>query len=142
MLIRDLPRLHAVKVGWIYLKPCDVYDTITRCCRMVLHEADDRTLPLGRGGSATLIKYAGINYVIATRHQLSIRPASEPTMDILDTIRISSGSGRLTNIPLKRCIYETSNPDQKYHDILVFEAANTWENQGSDSPYFFPLGKR
>lgn len=139
MLIRDLPGINAVKVGWIYLKPCDVYDTITHCCRMVLHEADDRTLPLWRAGSATLVRYAGASYVIATRHQLRIQRANEPPMEILDTIRISSGVGRLTNIPLNRCIYETSNPDQEYHDILVFQVANTRESQGSDSPYFFPL---
>jgi hypothetical protein len=139
MLIRDYPRINAIKVGRLYLKPSNVYNTITRCCRMVLYEADDRTLPLGRSGSATLIRHADINYVIATRHELGIRPGMELPKHTLETVRISSGVDRLTNIPLQRCIYETSNSDEEYHDILVFEAATSWNNQDIDTPYFFPL---
>ena len=139
MLIRDYPSVNAIKVGRLYLKPGDVYSTITHCCRMVLHEADDRGLPLGRAGSSTLVRYAGDNYVVSTRHQLGIRSGNEPPKDILDTIRISSGAGRLTNIPLKHCIYEISNPDQEYHDLLVFGVADTWKNQCADNPFFFPL---
>jgi hypothetical protein len=139
MLIRDYPSVNAIKVGRLYLKPSNVYDTITRCCRMILLEADDRTLPLGRSGSATLIRHGDINYVIATRHELGIRPGAGLPKEIVETIRISSGADRLTNIPLQRCIYETSNPDQEYHDILVFEVATAWDNQGVDTPYFFPL---
>ena len=139
MLIRDYPLANAVKVGRLFLKPGAVYETITHCCRMVLHESDDRTLPLGRAGSATLIRHAGINYVVATRHQLGIRPDKAPPKNILDTVRISSGAGILANIPLKRCIFETSNPDQEYHDVLAFEVAETWKDQWTDSPFFFPL---
>jgi hypothetical protein len=76
-----------------------------------------------------------------TRHQLDIPRAAVPDTTVLDTIRISSGSGVLKNIPVKSCIFETSHPDEEYHDILVFEVADSWETQISDAPYFFPLEK-
>lgn len=139
MLITEYPGANAIKFGQLYLKPSSLEETITHCCRMVLHEDDDRTLPLGRAGSATLVRYAGINYVIATRHEFSIAPGASPSRKILETIRIASGSDRLTNIPLKTCIFETSNPDQEYHDIIVFEAADNWENKNSDTPTSSPF---
>ncbi|MBM2713501.1 hypothetical protein JQK88_20215 [Mesorhizobium caraganae] len=139
MFIRDYPGINTVKVGRLFLKPGDVYETITQSCRMVFHEASDRSLPLGRAGSATLVRYAGVNYVVATRHQLGIaRGASVPT-NILDTIRIGSGKGLLSNIPLKACIFELSNVDEEYHDVLLFKAADTWKTQHSDQPFFYPL---
>jgi len=58
---------------------------------------------------------------------------------MLDTIRISTGNGILGNIPVKRFIYETSNSDQEFHDILVFEAADEWKEKNFDLPYFFSL---
>lgn len=51
MFIRDYPGTNAVKVGRLFLNPGDVYETITQSCRMVFHEASDRSLPLGRAGS-------------------------------------------------------------------------------------------
>src|SRR5262245_37849697 len=138
--IRDYPSLNVVKVGQLYLKPSSIYPTITQCCRMVLHEAEDRTLPLWRSGSATLIKHGGRNYVVMTRHQLGIPRGSVLPKDVLETIRVSSGiGGKLENIPLRRCVYETANFDQEYHDLLVFEAAPEWDNKTADTPYFFPL---
>src|SRR3954469_10494572 len=139
MLIRDYPSVNTVKVGRLYLKPGGVFETVTHCCRMVLYEADDPIFPLGRAGSATLVRYANVNYVITTRHQFNIRSGNLPRLDILDTIRISSGIGRLSNIPLQNCVYETSNPDQEYHDILIFKAADRWGTQSLDNPYFFPI---
>ena len=139
MLISDLPRLDAVKVGSLYLKPKDVQETITRCCRMVLLEADDPTLPIGRTGSAMLIRFRNSNYIVTTRHELSIQRSEMPSKEILDTIRISSGSDILQNIPIHRCIYEISNSDQEYHDILIFEPVKSWETQNADRPYFFPI---
>ena len=139
MFIRGYPGINAVKVGRLFLKPGDVYETITQSCRMVFHEASDRSLPLGRAGSATLVRYAGVNYVITTRHQLDIPRGASVPIDILDTIRIGSGKGRLSNIPLKRCIFELSNVEEEYHDILLFEAADTWKTQHSDQPFFYPL---
>jgi hypothetical protein len=139
MLIPDLPGANAIKVGRLYHKPGSVYDTLTRCCRMVFHEADDPSLPLGRAGSATLIRFCNTNYVIMTRHELRIRFGGKPPRDILETVRISSGKGQLTNIPIQRCKYEFSNLDQEYHDILVFQAADAWDTQSTDAPYFSPL---
>lgn len=139
MFIRDYPGINAIKVGRLFLKPGDVYETITQSCRMVFHEARDRSLPLGRAGSATLVRHASVNYIITTRHQLDIPCGASVPMDILDTIRIGSGKGRLSNIPLKRCIFELSNVDEEYHDILLFEAADTWKTHHSDQPFFYPL---
>lgn len=140
MLISDYPYYNTVKVGSLYLKPESVNETITHCCRMVLRESGDLTLPLWRSGSATLVRYAGINYVIMTRHQLLIQKGMEPPEDIVTTIRVSSGLDQLKNIPIQKCLYETSNPEEEYHDILIFEVASTWKNQEIDAPYFFPLG--
>jgi len=79
MFIRDYPGINAVKVGRLFLKPGDVYETITQSCRMVFHEASDRSLPLGRAGSATLVRHASVSYVVTTRHQLDIRRFSGST---------------------------------------------------------------
>ncbi|MER8629782.1 hypothetical protein NKH55_08435 [Mesorhizobium opportunistum] len=139
VLIRDFPNINAVKVGRFHLKPGSVYETITRSCRMLLREAEGRTLPLWRSGSATLVKHGSINYVIATRHQLGIRAGEVPSEDILHTIRVSSGIGLLSNIVLQRVRFEISNPDEEYHDLLIFEVADLWKTKEADSPYFFPL---
>lgn len=139
MFIQDYPAINAVKVGRLFLKPGDVYETITKVCRMVFHEASDRSLPLGRAGSATLVRYGGVNYIVATRHQFGIARGASVPSDILDTIRITSGSGWLSNIPLKACIFELSNIDEEYHDILLFKVADSWKTQQSDQPFFYPL---
>jgi hypothetical protein len=106
---------------------------------MMLHEADDRTLPLWRSGSATLVRHREIDYVITTRHKLGIERGATPSRGSLDTIRISSGGHQLSNIPVGKCIYEEANPEEEFHDILVFETAPDWNNKFADSPYFFPL---
>ncbi|RWH69156.1 hypothetical protein [Mesorhizobium sp.] len=139
MLIRDLPRFNSIKVGWRYLKPGDVSETITQSCRMVLIEMDDRSLPLARRGSATLIKYGGKNYVVMTRHQFGLPAGSDVSSVILETARVASGKGVLSNILLQRCIFETGNPDEEYHDLLLFETAAHWKTKHLDQPYFFPL---
>ena len=139
MLIRDIPATNAIKVGRLFLKPASVNETITRCCRMVFHEAEDPTLPLGRSGTATLIQHERTNYVITTRHEIGIPPGVVPHRNILDTVRISSGIGRLTTIPLQLCIFETSNADEEFHDILIFQTPNEWSAQEADAPYFFQL---
>lgn len=139
MLIRNLPGINAIKVGRFYYKSRDIEETITMSCRMMLFESSDRTVPLGRGGSATLIRFRGVDYVVATRHQLGIKWGAPLPDDILDTIRISTGEGILSNIPLKRVVFETANPDEEFHDLLLFETADEWEHQGRDRPYFFDL---
>lgn len=137
--IHELPHLNTIKVGLLHLKPNAVNETITHCCRMVVRESDDPTLPLWRSGSATLVRYAGARYVIVSRHELGLGKGEIPSREILETIRISCGSGQLSNIPLKSCIFETSNLEEEFHDILIFEAADEWDTQTADAPYFFPL---
>lgn len=74
-----------------------------------------------------------------TRHQLNIQPNEPPDKVILDTIRVASGNGNLTNIPTQNCIFETSNSDQEYHDLLFFEVADGWVNRHLELPYFAKL---
>ncbi|MER9074459.1 hypothetical protein NKH80_16840 [Mesorhizobium sp. M0904] len=139
MLLRDLPSFNSVKVGGRYLRPGDVFETITQSCRMVLIEMSDRSLPLARRGTATLIKHGGTNYVVMTRHQFDLPRGSEVSKEVLETARVASGKGVLSNILLQHCIFETGNPDEEYHDLLLFETAADWKTKHQDQPYFFPL---
>jgi hypothetical protein len=139
MHIADLPKINSIKVGRFYLKSADVEQYITRCCRMVLRESRDRSFPMWRCGSATLIRFAGANYVIMTRHQLAIRAGETPDKEVLETVRIATGSERLTNILLQNCVFETNNHEEEYHDLLIFRTADDWKTKGADSPYFYPI---
>jgi len=130
---------NVVKVGNLYLRPSSVADTISRCCRMIILENDDPSQPLWRTGSATLIRYAGKRYAVATRHELGIDRGCEVSKDIVDMVRISTGTGVLANIPLKACVYETDNPEEEYHDIIIFSLVDDWDDVVADSPYFFEL---
>ena len=139
MLIRDLPAHNAIKIGRLFHKPRDIEEILTMSCRMVLFEAPDRSVPLGRGGSSTLLRHRGTDYIVATRHQLGIKPGVPLPISILDTLRISTGEGVLSNIPVKRVVYETGNPDEEFHDVLIFKVADEWEHRHRDRPYFFQL---
>ncbi|PDS34412.1 hypothetical protein CO665_30730 [Rhizobium anhuiense] len=140
MHITDLPKINSLKVGRLYLKSAAVEDYITRCCRMVLRESQDRTLPMWRCGSATLVRFANANYVVMTRHQLGVRAGETPDKETLETVRIATGADRLTNILLQNCVFETGNHEEEYHDLLIFEAADDWKTKGVDSAYFYPVG--
>jgi hypothetical protein len=132
--------MNAIKVGRLFHKPRDIETTVARSCRMQLFESDNRSHPLGRGGSATLIRHLGTDYVATTRHQLDISAGEPLRKDILEAIRIaSSRDDMLSNVPLKSVRFETSNPDEEFHDLLFFEAADEWRNRNIDSPHFFEL---
>jgi len=137
--IKSYAENNAVKVGSLYLRPSSVADTISHCCRMIIRENDDPSHPLWRSGSATLIKYKGKRYAAATRHELGIDRGCDVSKQVADTVRISSGRGILSNIPVKTCIYEMANPDQEYHDIIIFELVEYWDDMMADSPYFLEL---
>jgi hypothetical protein len=107
---------------------------------MLLFESDDRSHPLGRSGSATLIRHRGIDYVATTRHQIGIRAGEPLPKSTLDSMRVvSTGDAMLSNVPLKSVRFETSNPDEEFHDLLFFEAGDEWDNQNRDRPHFFEL---
>ena len=137
--VPQLCKANAVKLGKIYLRPTSVVDTVSRCCRMIIRENDDPSHPLWRSGSATLIRYSGKRYAVATRHELGIARGCEVSKDIVDTVRISTGTGVLANIPLKACVYETDNPEEEYHDIIIFSLVDEWDSMAADSPYFSEL---
>jgi hypothetical protein len=139
MRIADLPSVNSIKVGSLFLKPSAIEDYITRCSRMVLRESQDTSLPMWRCGSATLLRFAGINYVVMTRHQLEIRRGETPDKEALETVRIAAGADRLSNILLQHCVFETGNLDEEYHDLLIFQTAENWKTRTADAPYFFPL---
>ncbi|ANK91543.1 hypothetical protein AMK01_CH02084 [Rhizobium sp. N6212] len=140
MHITHLPKMNSLKVGRLYLKSAHVEDYITRCCRMVLRESQDRTLPMWRCGSATLVRFAGANYVVMTRHQLGVPAGETPDKEILETVRITSGADRLTNILLQSCVFETGNHEEEYHDLLIFQTADDWKTKDVDNTYFYPVG--
>lgn len=140
MYVRDLPAENAIRVGQLYYKPRDIERTIARSCRMVLFEADTSALPLGYGGSATLIRYKHRNFVVTTRHQLGKKAGEELPKEILDTIRFSSLLGdALTNIPCVSAYYSISHPEEEFHEILFFEADDQWSNMHTERPYFFEV---
>jgi len=139
VLLNEYPGYNAIKVGRLFLKPADLYETLTLSCRMTFHEAADHSLPVGRSGSATLISFKGKKFVVTTRHQFELEPGAQLSDDILNTIRIGTGSETLSNIPVDSCIFETSNLDEEYHDIIVFCVSEGWKDAFADAPYFFPL---
>ncbi|MDM7980196.1 MAG: hypothetical protein QUV71_07610 [Rhizobium sp.] len=139
MLIADLPFVNSLKVGNFFLKSSSAEEYITHCSRMVLRESEDRSLPMWRCGSATLLRFANINYVVMTRHQLNIRRGEIPGKEVLETVRIAAGTDRLSNILLQDCVFETGNSDEEFHDLLIFRTADNWKTKTADSPYFFPL---
>lgn len=140
MLIRDLPAMNAIKVGQLFLKPREIEALVAKSCRMLLFESDDKSLPLGCGGSTTLIRYKGEKLVAATRHQVHIVAGRSLPAGSLDAMRVVSASeDMLSNIPLRSVRFETSHPDEEFHDVLMFEAADEWSNQNRDRPHFFEL---
>lgn len=139
MLIRDLPGANGIKFGNLWLKSRNIEAIASRCCRMVLFEADNPELPLGRTGASTLVRFGGRRFVVMTRHELGLKRGAEPQIEILNTIRVAGGGEVLKNIPLTRCIFEDSNPDEEYHDILIFEVASGWNCPCQEDRYFFSI---
>lgn len=139
MRVTDLPSLNSIKVGNLFLKPSAIEDYLSRCSRMVLRESQDRNLPMWRCGSATLLRFAGINYVVMTRHQLGVPRGETPDKTALETVRIAAGMERLSNILLEHCVFETGHRDEEYHDLIFFKTAQNWKTKTADAPYFFPL---
>ncbi|WMT86577.1 hypothetical protein NO932_17010 [Pelagibacterium sp. 26DY04] len=106
---------------------------------MVLHEATDKNLPMGRGGSATLFKHQNKRYCALTRHQITTADGDPISQSNLETVRVhATRNDGLTNIPLQSCLYEIANPEEEFHDILIFEVFSKW-NASSDAPYFAEL---
>ncbi|MBL4600373.1 MAG: hypothetical protein JKX93_15535 [Rhizobiaceae bacterium] len=139
-MIEDLPSTQAIEVGRLFLKPKSVNEIIMRVCRTLLLEAKDTSLQLGRAGSATLVRYKNKNFILITRHQLGLDSGQSPPRDILETLRItSSQKNYLGTIPIQECIFEISNSEEEFHDILVFEVATNWQNQSMDAPFFYPI---
>ncbi len=141
MLLNEIPGMNGIKTGRFVLKPESLSDHLTRSCRMVVSEGVSGILPIGRTGSATLVRCEGHDCVFMTRHQLDLKPHEPPDEAILNTIRVSSGQDRLRNIPLRNCVFHTSDTDEQFADILAFRAAETWQTQTADLPYFFPLAR-
>jgi hypothetical protein len=140
MYVVDLPRLNSVKIGSLYLKPSVAEDWMTRSCRMVLGECADRSLPLFRRGSSTLVKFRSKDYVVFTRHQLDIPRGKAPDDDVLNTVRVSSAyEDHLRNIPLQNCFFDIGNPDEEFHDLFICHAAAHWRSKTIDAPHFFQI---
>lgn len=139
MLITDLPAINSIKVGRFFLKPTEYKEYLARTVRLTLHEADDKSCPLWRSGSATLLRYKNRKFIAAARHSLNIEPGEALDIEKLNTVRFCSIGDDLGNIPVKSCIFEKSNKDQEFHDLLVFEVGDDWSNRTQDEPYFFQV---
>ena len=139
MLLGSLPEQNSVKFGNLFLKPGNVSEVASESCRLVLMEADDPTFPMGFAGSSTLIRFRDRKYIALTRHQLSIPPGEEPNPDTLDALRIVTADETVSNIPVQKCRFETSNSDEEFHDLLFFEVADGWDRHNFEAPFFVPV---
>lgn len=141
MLIRDLPAKSAIKFGKLFYKPNSINSIISKTCRLVLLEADDLSLPLGRTGTCTLVKYRDNHYVIMTRHELDWNVGVSPNREMLDTIRPTELDSKtnFSSIPLDQCYFESSNPDLEYHDLVFFKVQKHWEGLKREAQCFSPV---
>ncbi len=140
MYVIDLPRMNSIKIGSLHLKPSIAEDWMTQSCRMLIGECADRSLPLFRRGSSTLVRFRAKDYAVFTRHQLGIPRGQAPDDDVLSTVRVSSAhQERLRNIPLQNCFFDIGNPDEEFHDLFICQAANDWLSKTIDTPHFYQI---
>lgn len=143
MLIVDLPEQNAVKIGKLYFKPKNIEPQIARSVRLLVLEDKDNPNFLGRSGSCSMLQHGSTNLVACNRHQIGLAAGKIPDLRQLEALRFTSFNDptSLTNIPVENCIFETTNEDQEYHDLLVFRVQETWDGLAREAPYFFPLKK-
>lgn len=92
---------------------------------------------IGVVGSSTMIRRNAKNYVVCTRHQLTLSVGTENKLnDSSSPLFIShTDSGELRSIPVESCVFATDPERQELHDILVFKVAE----EHLDSLWFYPL---
>jgi hypothetical protein len=141
MLLNDLPGINSIKFGNLWLKPASIMSQLASSVRLVILESEEHPNYLGRRGTATLLRSNSKPLIACTRHQLDIEKSYSPTLDKLDPIRFSTTKDgqNLSNIPVTKCIFETSQGEEEFHDILLFEPDNNWSHLNAELPAFFPI---
>lgn len=143
MLICDLPMLNGVKIGSLIFKPANAETVLARSVRLVAYgtKTADGTIgwPFGRTGSCTLVATDDTYYVVTTRHELDIPSGVNPDSVKLDNVMFCSPLGTLRNITVDRCYFETSNPDEEYHDLIFFRVSQQWSRLREERSSFFQL---
>jgi hypothetical protein len=141
MFIRELPSINGIKIGRLFFKPSNAESVLARSVRLVAlgTRASDRTIgwPFGRSGSCTLVAVGDSYYVVTTRHELDIPRGVAPEGVKLDNVMFCSPHGTLRNIAVDRCYFETSNPDEEYHDLLLFHVSHSWSRLSEEKVSFF-----
>jgi hypothetical protein len=141
MLLTDLPGLNAIRCGALFHKSKDIGKYLAQSTRTVILEYDGYTDHLAHKGSCTLLKYHDKYYIVCTRHQFGIQPGDIPCKKTLETIRFASilDKDKLSNIPIKSCVFVSNNPDEEFNDIIVFIVEETWVDLIREEPYFFQI---
>lgn len=137
MYLSELTLKGSVKIGELCYPPKNIEGIASRSVRLLTFELGEY---VGFSGSCTLVKIGGKKYAITTRHQLSIPSGGKVGEYELNSVRISAThNGMLANILVDTCLYESSNPDQEYHDLLIFRVAED-SLQTTQEPFsFFPV---
>ena len=137
MLIRDLPSYSNIKAGRWFLPPAAINEFCAKSVRMILMESREHPDYLGRSGSCTLLNIKGRRVVAATVH--SIASQYLRFVDAVHAIRFhSTNDGVLTNLPVDHLRQVTSNFEEEYADIAIFDLAESHLPNSKDRPAFFP----
>lgn len=137
MYITELPLHNSVRIGELCYPAKDLESIAARSVRLLTFEFDEY---VGFRGSCTLVKLRGRKFAVATRHQLGIPNGFEFSDKELGSVRITAlRNGKLENILIDQCIFESANPEQDYHDLIVFRVAEDSVQTGPEPFSFFPI---
>ena len=137
MYVADLPLHNSIKVGDIYLPPKNIEAFVSRSVRLLTFEVDQC---VSFFGSCTLFQWKGQKFAVATRHQLEIPRGFEFSEENLKYVRIAATeNGMLANVLVDACTFEKANPDQEFHDLVIFHVAAD-NVQTTAQPFsYFPI---
>ncbi len=143
-LIFNLPALGAVKIGNLHFKHnSDIERTIAQSVRPVNLEYVGLTEYIGIKGSCTLLRSGKECFVACSRHQLKIPRGVQFDFSVLEHVRFASfvDDQHLTNVPVDNLLYVTNNPDEEFHDVLLFHVSSNWRDLHQERRHFFPIKK-
>ncbi|MBO6763884.1 hypothetical protein [Maricaulis sp.] len=142
MWLKDLPGQTAVRFGSLFWTPKEIGRVLAQTVRPFILETTDPLPLVGRVGTTTLVSHQGSKYAVATRHQLSVNGGVNLTEEDVDAVRIGAKEGgRLINLPVNKCVFETGNPDEAFHELVFFCVDEKFPQVSRDSYYFANLSK-
>ncbi|MFZ5617304.1 MAG: hypothetical protein ACOZAA_08290 [Pseudomonadota bacterium] len=137
MFIRELPAANSVKVRQLFVKAGSIGEAAAVSVRMIALEDEGI---IGRSGSCTLIKAGCKRFVVATRHSLQIPRNLPITSEMVRHVRFSTQkNGYIKNIVTDAVTFERVNPDEEFHDLLLFHVADDSDQDVDDGYAFYPL---